>query len=97
MAKRTKKSSKTKTAKPKSKAKAPKAKTVSNGCICGGECHDPHANLPGYILIALGVIAIPLNFGMVNGLDFTRAWPLLFVLFGFVLLAKVQFCRKKSR
>ena len=80
----------------KPKAKAPKKKTVSNGCICGGECNDPHANLPGYILIALGIIAIPLNFGMVGGLDFTRAWPLLFVLFGFVLLAKVQFCRKKS-
>ena len=94
MKKRTK--TRAKTTKP-AKAKTPRTKTTQKECICGGDCHDPHANLPGYILISLGVIAIPLNLGMVGGFELARAWPLLFVLFGFVLLAKVQFCRKKSK
>lgn len=91
MKRKSKSRSKTKTAKPKSSSKGPKS------CICGSECYDKHANLPGYILIALGLVAIPLNLGMMGGFDLARAWPLLFVLFGFVLLAKVQLCRHKSR
>lgn len=83
--------------KSRSKTKAAKPKTASKNCICGSECYDKHANLPGYILIALGLVAIPLNLGMMGGFDLAKAWPLLFVLFGFVLLAKVQLCRHKSR
>jgi len=85
-----------KKSKPKLKS-APKARTTSKKCICGSECHDAHANLPGYLLIALGMLAIPLNLGMIGGFEFAKAWPLLLVLFGFVLLAKVQLCRHKSR
>jgi len=84
-----KKRTKTKKTKP--------AKKSTNKCYCGSECHDDHAHLPGYLLIALGLLAVPLNFGLLPGLEFAKAWPLLLVLFGFVVLVKVQFCRHKSR
>ena len=79
------------------KRKKTKAKKATHGHDFYREAHDRHAHLPGYLLIAFGLLAIPLNFGMVDGFEFAKAWPLLLVLFGVAILAKVQICRKKSK
>jgi len=82
----------------KGKRTRTKSKTAgSSTCSCGGVCSDPHAKLPGYLLIAFGLLALPINFGLIDGLEFARAWPLLLVLFGFVLLARVYICKLKTR
>ncbi len=65
-------------------------------CACGSVCSDPHARLPAYLLIAFGLLALPINFGLIGQLEFAKAWPLLLVLFGFVLLARVQICKLKG-
>ncbi len=59
------------------------------------EALDPHAHLPGYLLIAFGLLTLPVNFGLVGGLEWAKAWPLLLVVFGFVLIAKVSLCRRR--
>ncbi|MBU0532248.1 hypothetical protein KKB44_02020 [Candidatus Micrarchaeota archaeon] len=51
---------------------------------CCGE--NPH--LPGYLLIAFGLLALPLNFGLIPGLEWAKAWPLLLVLFGIAMVVK---------
>lgn len=77
--------------------KKPAKKASGSGCpICGGDCINPHARLPGYLLIAFGLLALPVNFGLLGSLEFAKAWPLLLVLFGFVALAKIQICRMKK-
>lgn len=72
-------------------SKTPKAPR----CVCGGSCDDTHARLPGYLLIALGMMAVPLNFGLFPQLDWARAWPLVLVLFGFVLVVRTVICKQK--
>ncbi len=57
---------------------------------------EPNPYLPGYLLIALGLLALPINFGLIEMLEFARAWPLLMVIFGFVLIAKVKICKLKG-
>jgi len=57
---------------------------------------EPNPYLPGYLLIALGLLALPLNFGLIDALEFAKAWPLLMVIFGFVLIAKVKICKIKG-
>ncbi len=79
----------------KSKVKSEKTAKASAKCLCG-ECTEPHAKLPGYLLIAFGLLTLPVNFGLVPELEWARAWPLLLVMFGFVLLAKVVICKAKS-
>ena len=82
--------------KSKATGKAKSSKSPSKCKVCGGDCHDPHARLPGYLLIAAGLLAVPLNFGLIGGLEFAKAWPLLLVLFGFAVLVKVELCRSRS-
>ncbi len=80
-------------------AKRKKTKTKKSSalkCACG-ECVDPHARLPAYLLIAFGLMTLPINFGMIDGLEFAKAWPLLLVMIGCVLLAKVQLCKVKAK
>ncbi len=81
----------------KRKTKTRKAAPAKHGHAFYKEAHDPHAHLPGYLLIAFGLMALPINFGLIDELEFAKAWPLLLVIFGFVLLAKVQLCKLKSR
>lgn len=45
-------------------------------------------HIPGAILIAFGLMLLPVNYDLVPGLEPLKAWPLLFVLFGFVLFVK---------
>jgi hypothetical protein len=49
---------------------------------------DDNAHLPGYLLIAWGLLALPLNFGLLPGFEWAKAWPLILVLFGIVFIVK---------
>lgn len=69
---------------------------VPKPCLCGDNCHEPHAHLPGFLLIALGFLVLPLNYGLVANLEWARAWPLAIVLVGCILVVKVTICRKQS-
>ena len=78
----------------KKSAKTATAAKSSNICkVCGGNCHEKHAHLPGYLLIAFGLLLFPVNFGLIPGVEWAKAWPLVLVLFGFVYLSKVSICR----
>ncbi len=52
------------------------------------ECSKAPERLPGYILVALGALWLPANYGMIPGMEWTKAAPLLFVLVGVVLVAR---------
>jgi hypothetical protein len=71
-------------------------KESRNICLCGDNCHDEHAHLPGLLLAALGLLALPLNFGLIPGVEWAQAWPVLMVCIGMVLALKVSICRIKS-
>lgn len=81
--------------KPKiKKPTAPKAKKLSKlDCVCGG-CEESHPRLSGYLLVALGVMLVPVNMGMIPGFEFGTAWPILLVLIGAVLIARATLCKK---
>jgi len=80
--------------KRKAAKKSAKATSYSNACsTCGGNCHDKHAHLPGYLLIAFGLLLFPINFDLIPGVEWAKAWPLVLVLFGFVYISKVTICR----
>ena len=49
--------------------------------------NDGH--VPGFLMIAFGVLGLALNFDLIEGLQWAKAYPLLAVLFGFAVLAKV--------
>lgn len=72
-----------------------KAPKEARSCACGDNCNEEHSHLPGLLLAGLGIVALPLNFGMVAGVEWARAWPVLLVLAGFVLVAKVAICRNR--
>ncbi len=80
---------------PIEKAK-PRSVAAIKSCSCGDNCHEDHAHLPGYLLIALGLLALPINFGLIQGLEWAKAWPLLLVLVGATIVAKVTYCKAKS-
>lgn len=77
------------------KKRSTKAKPKNHGRDFYKEALDPYAHLPGYLLIAFGLLALPLNFGLLGGMEWVKAWPLLLVLFGFSILAKVAICRSR--
>ncbi|MEM4359074.1 MAG: DUF5668 domain-containing protein [Candidatus Bilamarchaeaceae archaeon] len=78
-------------------AKKPKkTEPAKQACVCGGDCLEKGAYLPGYLLIALGSLALPINFDLLPGLQWAKAWPLLLVLFGIVIIVKTAICRRKS-
>lgn len=55
--------------------------------------HDTHPRLPGYLLIVFGLVCLFINFDLVAGLEWLKAYPLLLVLAGFVSLVKVTIAR----
>ncbi|MCI0504043.1 hypothetical protein L0Y65_05020 [Candidatus Micrarchaeota archaeon] len=77
---------------PKKKAKKVQMKG-SPGCRCGSNCHEDDAHLPGLLLAALGLLALPINFGLIPGMEWALAWPLLIVFVGVVLALRVNICR----
>jgi hypothetical protein len=78
----------------KKKGKAVKS---SDDCMCGDGCHAMDSWLPGYLLIGFGVLALPLNFGVLQGMEVLRAWPVLMILIGIVLVVKIELCRSRSK
>ena len=46
------------------------------------------AHLPGYLMIAFGLIGLGINFDLFSGLAWMKAYPLLAILFGFAALVK---------
>lgn len=66
-------------------------------CACGDNCHEEHSHLPGLLIAGLGLIALPLNFGLISGLEWARAWPLLLVVIGVIMAVKVTICRSRSK
>jgi len=46
------------------------------------------AHLPGYLLIAFGLMGLGINFDLLSGMEWMKAYPLLAVLFGFAALVK---------
>jgi hypothetical protein len=64
----------------KKKRAAPASKHSSSltkkKCVCGDDCHDQHAHLPGYLLIAFGLLGLPFNFDLLSGFEAAKAWPL---------------------
>jgi len=77
---------------------SPKKKSAKkpSDCVCGSDCHDEHAHLPGLLLVAFGLVALPAVFGIIPGMEWIQAWPLLAVLLGVVLIVRVGICRSKS-
>jgi len=55
------------------------------------EIRDAH--LPGYLLIAFGLMGLGINFDLFAGLTWAKAYPLLAVLFGVVALVKLAISR----
>jgi hypothetical protein len=47
--------------------------------------HDD-SHLPGALLLGLGLIALPINFDLIPGLEVAKAYPILVSLLGIVLL-----------
>lgn len=70
---------------PKKKARkkpAKKAPAVKHHSV-----RDSH--LPGYLMIAFGLLGLGINYDLLGGMDWAKAYPLLAVLFGIVALVKV--------
>lgn len=53
-------------------------------------------HIPGALLIAFGLMLLPVNYDLLPGLESLKAWPLLFVLFGFVLFIKSTLAKRSS-
>ncbi len=65
-------------------------------CMCGSNCHEEHSHLPGLLLAAFGLLALPVNFGLIPGMEWALAWPVLIVFIGVVLALRVNICRTQS-
>jgi hypothetical protein len=82
---------------PRKKAKSKDSAAASRkGCVCGHSCHEDDAHLPGLLLLGLGLVALPINLGLVSGMEWALAWPLLIVFVGIVLALRVNICRMSS-
>ncbi len=79
---------------PKKRKKTTSVK--AKGCRCGSNCDEEHSHLPGLLLAALGLLALPINFGLIPGMEWALAWPLLIVFLGIVLALRVSICRSSS-
>ena len=56
---------------------------------------EENMHLPGFLMIAFGLLALPLNFGLVAGIEWVKAWPLLLVLFGVAHVVKTTLSEGK--
>ncbi len=66
----------------------------NKSCVCGGDCHSGDAYLPGYLFLLLGIVSLPINMGMIPGLEGALVWPVLFVVIAAVAFARVALCRR---
>lgn len=67
----------------------PKRKTRKKTAPKKKEPEVRDAHLPGYLMIALGLMGLGINFELFAGMGWAKAYPLLAVLFGVVALVKV--------
>ena len=78
---------------PKKKSKKkPVKKSASKPSSKKHGVRDAH--LPGYLMIAFGLIGLGINFDLLGGMTWAKAYPLLAVLFGAVALVKVIISRE---
>jgi len=77
--------------------KKKKSVKSSKKCMCGDDCHAIDSWLPGYLLMGFGLLALPINFGILEGMEWAKAWPLMLVLVGAALVVKIELCRGKSK
>lgn len=47
---------------------------------------EEHTHLPGALLLGLGLVALPINFDLIPGLEVAKAYPILISLVGIVML-----------
>ena len=72
-----------------------KSSQKNKTCACGS-CEYPNPHLPGYLVMALGMMFLPISFGFMPEFDaIAKGWPILVVLFGMVLVAKASVCSGK--
>jgi hypothetical protein len=76
----------------------PRKKSVKEkkSCVCGDNCHEQDSHLPGLLLMALSLVALPINLGLVPGMEWAVGWPVLGLLLGVALVAKVMICKSSS-
>ncbi|HSB47847.1 MAG TPA: hypothetical protein VLD37_07585 [Candidatus Bilamarchaeum sp.] len=55
--------------------------------------HDD-SHLPGALLLGLGLLALPINFDLVPGLEVAKAYPILVSLLGIVMLVASRLEKK---
>lgn len=68
------------------KRKSRKKRDVSKG-------RATHPRLPGYLMITFGLLGIFINFDLISGLEWAKAYPLAFILLGFVAVVKTFIAR----
>jgi hypothetical protein len=68
------------------KRKTKKKKTASSSAK---KLDIRDAHLPGYLMIAFGLLGLGINYDLLAGMTWAKAYPLLAVLFGAVALVKV--------
>lgn len=68
----------------------------SDGCMCGHDCTSTNAPLGGLLIAAFGLLALQINFGLMPNLEWAKAWPLLLVLIGAVIMVKSGICQSRS-
>ncbi len=73
--------------------KKPKRKPVKKSKPSAKKHDVRDAHLPGYLMIAFGLIGLGINFDLMGGMTWAKAYPLLAVLFGAVALVKVIISR----
>ena len=74
--------------------KKPKRKPAKKSKPAAKKSHNVRdAHLPGYLMIAFGLIGLGINFDLMGGMTWAKAYPLLAVLFGAVALVKVIISR----
>lgn len=79
---------------PKKKTKKKPARKSSSAAKSPAKKHDIRdAHLPGYLMIAFGLIGLGINFDLLGGMTWAKAYPLLAILFGAVALVKVIISR----
>lgn len=78
---------------PPKKRKAPKEKVAKKNPSKSSRARDPNPHLPGYLLIAFGLMGVSLNFDLLLGLEWAKAYPLLLVLFGIAVITKAYISR----
>ena len=76
------------------KSRKKQRKVVRKPASASKEKDDLH--VPGALLIAFGLMLLPVNYDLLPGLEVLKAWPLLFVLFGFVLFVKSTLAKRSS-